>query len=120
MLIDQLATNAHVGQAQARQARYVLAFVVHPRRSNVDDFDLASFQRLGLETVPHRPAGAGFELSLNNLQPFVDLLLIGTGAIPTEHELDDVGGYWELPTEGANQVFPDQIPSSAGAAFLSR
>src|SRR6218665_430022 len=49
-------------------------------------------------------------LALNNLQPLVDLLLVRAGAITPEHELDNVGGYRKLATEGSDQVFPDQIP----------
>ena len=111
MLVDEFAANAHIRQAQARQAGHVLALVVHARRHEVDDFHLTCFKRLGLEKFflagTHR---AGLELALNDLQPFVDLLLISTGAIAPKHELDHIGRYRKLPTEGADQVFPDQIP----------
>ena len=86
----------------------VLDRIVDARRHEVDDLYLASFQCFGLKQLflagSHR---AGLELTLNNFQPFVDLVLVRAGAITSKHELDDVGGYRKLATEGAYQVLPD-------------
>ena len=51
-------------------------------------------------------------------ETFVDLLLVRACAIAPEHELDNVGGYRKLATEGANQVFPDQIPVQHRGGFF--
>ena len=111
MLVDQLAANAHIRQAQAWQAGHVLAFVVHTRCHEVNNLHLPRLKCLSLEQLllagTHR---ARLKLALNNLQALVNLLLIDASAIAPEHELDNVGGYRKLPTEGTHQVFPDQIP----------
>ncbi len=62
---------------------------------------------LGLLTAPDGPVA---KLPFDNLQPFLDLLLVGAGAIPTEQELTDIRGHGILPGELPHQVLADDVP----------
>ena len=103
MLIHQLATDAHISQAQAWQTRHILAFVIDPSGNQVDDLHLSRFKRSGLEQLfLARLDCPGLQLALDNLQTFVDFFLYRAGAIAAEHELDNIGGNRKLPTKCAD------------------
>ena len=60
-----------------------------------------------LLAAPHGPVA---KLPLDDLQPFLDLLLVGAGTVATEQELADVGRHGILPRELPHQVLADDVP----------
>ena len=106
MVFDEAVADAHVVQPKARQCgKITVGPGVEPRRDDVDHSHRAALARPRFEQFLFAGTnGARGQLLAHHLDPFLDLCRVGAGAIPAQHELDDIGRHRELAPKPADQV----------------
>src|SRR5690554_2886675 len=120
MLIHQLRRNTNIRQAKAGQCcKVTIGLCIQAGGNQINDFDLTVLPGPGLEQLLFtRLYRAGFKLPLNNLQPFINLFLVGACAVPPQQKLHHVGRHRKLAAEGSHQVFTHQVAIQCGYRFV--
>jgi hypothetical protein len=106
-----LVVDPDVFQRQARQLGQVAVVLgIEPRPYDVDDLDRTRFLGPRLEQLflagANRPV---LQLLLDDLQPFVDLVVVDARAVAAEQELDDIGRHRVLARVLAHEVLANEV-----------
>jgi hypothetical protein len=111
VVADRLVFDADIAQRKAGQLGQVAVVLrVEPGANDVDQLDRPCF--LGSRLEQFLLAGAHraiLQLLLDDLQTFVDLVLVDARAVAAQEELDDVGRHRVLARVLAYEVFANQV-----------